>query len=53
MKITFKNAFGGCIMPKFLVVHPMPRKVIEAMNEMPPEENKQIIVLIVLLMHIG
>lgn len=32
-------------MPKFLVVYPMPRKVMEAMNEMPPEDNKQVIEL--------
>ncbi|MFW9971638.1 MAG: nickel-binding protein [Candidatus Odinarchaeota archaeon] len=32
-------------MPKFLVVHPMPRKVMEAMMELPPDENKQVIEL--------
>ena len=32
-------------MPKFLVIHPMPRKIMEAMGEMPPEENKQVIEL--------
>ena len=32
-------------MPKFLVIHPMPRKIMETMGEMPPEENKQVIEL--------
>ncbi|MFX0143510.1 MAG: hypothetical protein ACFE9C_05480 [Candidatus Hodarchaeota archaeon] len=32
-------------MPKFLVIHPMPRNVMEAMAEVPPEENKQVIEL--------
>lgn len=45
MKITFKKINGGRFMPKFLVIHPMPRKVMEAMAEMPPEENKQVIEL--------
>ncbi len=32
-------------MPKFLVIHPMPKKVMEANLTMPPEENKLIIEL--------
>lgn len=32
-------------MPKFLVIHPIPRNVMEGMSEIPPEENKQIIEL--------
>lgn len=32
-------------MPKFLVIHPMPRNIQEAMLAMPPEENKQVIEL--------
>ena len=30
-------------MPKFIVVHSIPRNVLEQMAEMPPEENKMII----------
>jgi len=30
-------------MPKFIVVHSIPRKQLEGMAEIPPEENKMII----------
>jgi len=33
----------GVIMPKFLVVHSVPRKALEQMAEIPPEKNKMII----------
>jgi hypothetical protein len=32
-------------MPKFMVVHPMPRKIMEAMGDIAPAENKQVIEL--------
>ena len=32
-------------MPKFLVIHPSPRKMMEATLKMPPEENKLFIEL--------
>jgi len=32
-------------MPKFIVVHSIPRKQLEGMTEIPPEENKMIIKL--------
>ncbi len=32
-------------MPKFIVVHSIPRKQLEGMVEIPPEENKMIIKL--------
>ena len=30
-------------MPKFIVVHPIPRKQMEQMAEIPPEQNRMII----------
>lgn len=33
----------GLKMPKFIVVHPIPRKQMEQMAEIPPEQNRMII----------
>ena len=40
MKITiFEILNGGFKMPKYIVIHPLKKNVIEAMVNLPPEKN--------------